>query len=379
MARKINKPANPFILSGYWSSDYFCNRVMETKRLIDVVKNGRNITIISPRRMGKTGLIQHVFSEKEVGFKGFYVDIYSTLCLNDFVLKLGRAVIGRVDNVPTKILRKTFSYFRHLRPTLVFDGVTGLPQLDLRMVDDSKGVETLDEVFSYIRNNMSGCVIAIDEFQQIVNYPESNIEAILREYIQMTNNVVFVFLGSRKHIMENMFSAANRPFYQSTELMSLGCIEMEDYAEFAKRKFAEGGKVIDASVVEYLYYRIYGHTWYVQLLLNRLYGLRCKIYSIEDVDNVIMDILSENEAVYYGYRNLLTAKQWSVLEAIATEGMVSSPGAQSFIEKYDLGAASTVQSAFSVLVDKEMVLEEGGSYFVYDRFLGLWLKGLSKN
>lgn len=378
---KKSKPTNPFMVTGYHSLAYFCDRREETERIVSALFNGRNLTMISPRRMGKTGLIQHVFevdSAKET-FKGFYIDLYPTKTLRDLTVKLGRAVLGSLDSVPAKVLNQTLAMFKSLRPVLSFDPTNGIPQIEVTLADDNQPKESLDEIFEYLSRHVEQCVIAIDEFQQVLSYPEQNVEALFRSYSQQFSNVRFIFSGSQRHVMEGMFRSPARPFYQSTELMFLDRISMAEYVTFAVEKFAEAEKEVTPELVERLYKMVSGHTWYVQYLLNRLFSLPIASYTLQDVDAMVNQVLKENEPFYEGYTKLITNRQWNLMEAIAQEGEVQKPNSQEFLSKYNLGAASTVQSALSALVEKELVLEEGGVYSIYDRFLGMWLRTWGKD
>jgi uncharacterized protein len=376
-----SKPSNPFLVTGYHSPAYFCNRKAESERIINALSNGRNLTLISPRRMGKTGLIQHVFETgtSKTFFKGYYIDLYPTKTLRDLTVKLGQAVLGTLDSVPAKVLNQTLGMFKNLRPLLSFDPITGTPQIEVTLADDERPKESLDEIFDYIGGHTEQCVIAIDEFQQVLSYPEQNVEALFRSYSQQLSNVRFIFSGSQRHVMEGMFRNPARPFYQSTELMFLDRIPSNEYVKFAVEKFAKAKKVVSSELVERLYKMVSGHTWYVQYLLNRLYSLPVTSYNLQDADAMVNQVLKENEPFYEGYTKLITARQWNLMEAIAQEGEVQKPNSQEFLSKYNLGAASTVQSALVALVEKELVLEEGGVYSIYDRFLGMWLRTWGKN
>lgn len=232
----------------------------------------------------------------------------------------------------------------------------------------------MDEIFEYLGGHDERCVIAIDEFQQVLGYPEQNVEALFRSYSQQLSNVHFIFSGSQRHVMEGMFRSPARPFYQSTDLMFLDRIPCGEYVQFAIEKFAEAQMQVSPELVERLYERVSGHTWYIQYMLNRLFSLPITTYTSQEVDAMVKQVLLENEPFDEGYTKLVTARQRNLMEAIAQEGEVLKPNSQQFLSKYNLGAASTVQSALAALVEKELVLEEGGVYSIYDLFLGMWLQ-----
>ncbi|MDR0308172.1 MAG: hypothetical protein LBI42_15265 [Chitinispirillales bacterium] len=372
------EPKNPFLISGYHSPDYFCDRIAETDQIISALQSGRNVSLISPRRFGKTGLIHNIFyclkgrSKKSYCF---YIDIFATQNLLDFTTTLGRAVIGQLENTPQTIIKKTTTFFKSFRPSFSFDEKTGMPVASL----DIKSEETrnsLQEIFSYLKDSNKDIYIAVDEFQQITEYPEKNVEALLRSYIQFLPNVHFIFSGSKKHLMDAMFSSANRPFYQSTQKINLKEIAAEPYREFAVRLFGKHKKKLTPQVFDFVYANLQGHTWYVQLVLNFLFALNKTVYSEQDVKDVMNGILQEENATYKTYCELITKGQLSLLRAIAKEQSIKSPFEHSFLQKHGLKAVSSVRLALKSLIDKTLILsDESGSYYVYDRFFSLWLKG----
>ena len=375
MAKKKSKPINPFILTGYVSPDYFCDREQEAQKLISALQNGRNVTLISPRRMGKTGLIRHIFHqmEAEKQAKCYYVDLYKTDSLASLVEQLAITVLGSLDTTEKKIIKQVTTFFKSLRPLLSFDSLTGVPTF---MVDVKPELaeHSLAEIFSYMEQSGQLCIIAMDEFQTIADYSENNMQALLRSHIQHLSSVHFIFSGSQRHVLENMFTSANRPFYQSTQIMNLYEIEEQSYYEFAKKKLETHHQELPADVFGYLYQTLAGHTWYVQMLLNRLYESGEPSITTSAVDQTLSSIVDENEATFQTFMRLVTPAQAKLLRAIAIEGSVQQALSQSFISQYHLGASSTVRSAIKTLVEKELVLDCQGAYQVYDRFFALWLK-----
>ncbi|MDR1631560.1 MAG: AAA family ATPase, partial [Dysgonamonadaceae bacterium] len=224
-----NLPYNPFLVAGYYSPDYFCDRETETAKIISALENDRNISLISPRRFGKTGLIHHVFhhiSQKDRNTVCIYFDVYSTQNLNDFVKIFAESVLGKAEGGIEKTIKKFTSLFKSLRPVISYDALSGQPELSVKIEQDTAN-QSLQEVFSYLKQSDKRCYIAIDEFQQVAEYKEKGTEALLRSYIQFLPNVKFIFSGSRQHLMSEIFLSAKRPFYQSTQILSLTTIDKD--------------------------------------------------------------------------------------------------------------------------------------------------------
>lgn len=369
------KPNNPFLISGYYSPEFFCDREQETRTILDALHNGRNVTLTAPRRMGKTGLIRHVFyrlKELQPDIATFYLDIYSTQSLGDFVRLFAGTVLGQLDSAPQKALSRISRFVRSCRPVFTFDELTGAPKVTID-VAPAEEENTLKEIFEYLGSSEKRCYVAIDEFQQIAEYQEKGVEALLRSHIQFLPNVNFIFAGSRQHLMHEMFTSSKRPFYQSTQLLTIGPIQQDEYAGFATGHFAAHGVKLPQEVFNTIYEKYEGHTWYVQCLLNRLYGYDRDV-DMELVSYATEQILAEYNYIYADLLKAYSSGQVRLLKAIAKEGCVKEVLAGDFISTYGLRAASSVSAAMKKLLENELVYQTSDGYIIYDRFMGEWLR-----
>lgn len=370
---------NPFIVSGYESPDYFCDRETETERMVIELMNGNNLTLISPRRMGKTGLIHHAFRRLKLDDQSvltIYVDLLPTNCLADLAKSFSIAVMEQMDASPMTILKKAARLFSRLRPALSFDPLSGAPKFS---VDIAPGEEqmTIEQIFSYLKNSGRQCFVAFDEFQQVAYYPETNVEAFLRSHIQFLGNVHFVFSGSQSHMLSEMFHSPKRPFYSSASSLSIGPIDRGKYYVFASDFFKKAGRDLPEEVFNSVYDRYDGHTWYVQKVLNKLYGYRTKEIDGSNVLIAIREILSDNEYYYQSILRAYSKGQGKLLKAIAKEDLVKEILSGGFLAKYGLNAASSVRGSLKRLLDDEQIYRDAEGYIVYDRFMSEWLKGLN--
>lgn len=374
----MNKIDNPFLLYGYEGPEYFCDRKEETEEMVSSLRNGCNITLMSPRRYGKTGLIRHVFhkiKEQDPDAACFYIDIYATNSLYDFVQTFAKAVVGKLDTPMQKAENIITKIFKSSQITMSTDFMTGLPQLSLNFAPQYTE-STLDEIFTYISQSQRNCYIAFDEFQQVTEYPEKNVEALLRTHIQKMNNAHFVFSGSRLHMMMEMFNSPKHPFYRSTEKLNLGTLDEAVYYSFAEEKLKEKDVSLPYDAFHELYSMVDGVTWYIQAVLNRLYRLTDKTVTVKDMNEVIIKIILSEEEDYKRLFHLLTANQANLLLAIAREGSVAEPMSGLFLRKHQLKSTSSVQRALKYLADEEYIYLSERGYIIYDRFFGIWLKGL---
>lgn len=370
---------NPFILEPYKSKACFCDREKETEEIIRNITNGRNTTLISPRRLGKTGLIFRVFDEMEVRklpFETIYADISDTLSIEEFIKAISDAVVGKLGK-PQKITA-FFKALKSVRPLLGIDPLTGSPQVSFTFADDNQKQITLKEVLGYLETYPQKVVLAIDEFQQIREYNDVNMEAILRKHIQHLHNVRFIYCGSKKHTMTDMFTNAKKPFYESTSFSYLSKLPVPVYATFIKEKFTSAGKTIDDDSIGYIIEWTKDHTYYVQRLCNEVFSLSGKIVVRNDIMSAIQSILDSERDRFQEIRRLVTRAQWKMLEALAKEGSVSQITSTAFLSKYKISSGPTALRNIKSLMDKELVLatttDESTSYSVYNVFLSRYLE-----
>jgi AAA+ ATPase superfamily predicted ATPase len=373
--KKRKEPDNPFVYKGYEGPDYFCDREKETQNVISALQNGRNLTLLSTRKIGKTGLIKHVFNRVQTENKDVicvYIDIFSTQNLHDFVQALGAAIVEEALYREKPLMAKVFDTFKAWRPIVSFDTLTGMPTLSVN-IDPGHDEYTLKSIFEHLENSKKTVYVAIDEFQQIANYPEKGTEALLRSHIQFSH-ARFIFSGSRQHLMAEMFNSPKRPFYQSTEFMNLQPLPEDTYYDFARRFFEARKGYLGQEVFHDVYQRFSGHTWYVQLIMNRLYEEAKKAERIQQANDAILSVLNTLAPQYEAMMAFLTVNQINLLKAIAKMEKVAQPQSGDFIKDNNLPSPSSVRTALDVLIDKELVYAQPDGYIIYDRLFNLWLQ-----
>ena len=369
------KNQNPFLLTGYLSPEYFCNREQETEILIEAARNPISTALFSIRRLGKTGLIHHVIhSLKKEKIISVYFDIMMTNSIHDFTYLFAKSFFNQSYNLTQKIFSKASQLFRSFSPSLTIDSMTGQLTLELKLIRSEEIYTDLENIFDYIRKSNAQYLIAIDEFQQILNYKEKNFEAFLRSKIQFINNVSFVFSGSKKNMLLSIFGSYSQPLWQSCNFMELKSIERQIYFDFIQNKLKNYNREITEEAFQFIYQSTRGITYYIQLICNYLFYMAAKRIDLESAKVALSKILKERESYYINYCSLLTSKQLAVLTGIAKEGSIDKPTGKDFIMSYKLGSASTVKSALDVLIGKEVVYQEEGKYFLTDVLFSEWLK-----
>lgn len=367
---------NPFLTSGYAGSDYFCDRVKETTKLKELLLNGNNVVLMSPRRIGKTGLLYHCFNQPEIkeNCYTFIIDIYATKNIEDLIFEMGRSIVRTLKPKGQKAIEKFLEVVSALRPGVTFD-VMGNATWSLGIDKPLSPEFALEQIFEYINQSDKHCLIAIDEFQQITYYPEKNVEAILRTYIQQCTNANFVFSGSERHLLSEMFNSPARPFFSSTSTLPLSILPLEKYAEFVDRHFTKAEKNIPYDIIALLYERFEGVTWYMQKVFNQLYMTmqEGEVCTPNMLDQTINEIINSYSSNYADLLYQLTSRQKQLLIAINREGKARELTSSRFIKKHHLSTASTIQVALKSLMEKQLITHNLGEYEVYDKFMSLWI------
>ena len=372
------KRKNPFVTKGYAGSEFFCDRERETNDILSLLTNENNLAIISPRRLGKTDLIRHCFAQPDIkdNYHTFLIDIYATNSLRDFVYEFGKAIMDDLKPKGRKVWGRFVSTLKSLKSEISFD-INGNPVWGIGLGNMENPTVTLDEIFYYLEHADKPCIVAIDEFQQITNYNDgNNIEAALRTHIQHCCQTTFLFAGSKRHLMSEIFTSPSRPFYQSVITMGLAPISLEKYVEFARRQFREYGKDVETKVIETVYTQFHGVTSCLQRVMNVLFFRTapnecCTTDMVEEAVNYLLDLYSDN---YETQMSQMSERQRTLFRAITAEGQVRGLTGSAFIRKYRLLSASSVMSAAKALLDKDLITQEQGAYSIYDQFFALWLR-----
>jgi AAA+ ATPase superfamily predicted ATPase len=372
---------NPFIITGYHGPDLFCDREEETRTLISNAENGVNTTLTSIRRMGKTGLIWHTMRKLSESNNRIciYADVYATQNLQEFTNKIGSAII---NTFPEKnpAGKRFLSLLKSLRPVITYDALSGQPQISFTFASLQQYEQSLDSLFRFLDSQNKPVLLAIDEFQQITRFPEKNMEALLRSQLQPLKYVNLIFSGSSQHLLSEMFTEANRPFFASTQFLYLQEIDRKIYFGFIREMFSKNNISIQDDVLDYILDFSRLHTFYTQSICNRLYARGIKNITSEIANQVCRQLITEHEQLFFQYRNLLTPIQWNLMKAVAKEGKVYQPNSKGFIEKYKIGIPANVQRAIKSLLNKEMIYkgndDNGTFYSVYDLFLSRWMEFL---
>lgn len=369
---------NPFIITAdYYGARYFCDRQAETETLEGNIANGRNTVLISSRRMGKSGLIAHVFNRDFVqsNFKTFSIDLYPTSSLSEMILLLAKEITGQLKSREERIWESFLGIVKSLRPGFKVDSVTGQFVFDLSLGEIVHPADSLREIFQYLESSDIPCVVAMDEFQQIAEYPDNNVLELLRSHVQKCKHTWFIFAGSDRRMMEKLFNNPSEPFYMSCSPLYLDAIDYDKYLAFSKKHFEEAGKRLTDDCFKGIYDLFEGHTWYVQRLMNELYAWTKpgEVANLPMMENALTFVIKTYARTFQEQMSTYPEAQKQLLIAIAKEGNAELVTSVAFCKKHSMKSPSTVQSALRVLHDKGIIRKEGNSYSITNRLLGMWL------
>jgi uncharacterized protein len=371
------RPFNPFTLNTYRGKKWFCDRENDLILLQNHLKNDRNIVLYAWRRMGKSALIHRLFEELEDSqeYETLYIDFLATQNIDEAINAITVGVYEKFGKTKSGITATFQRLFSALGVTIGFNAMTGVPEINLNLRPKGVAEKSLGALGEFLKDRKKRIVVAIDEFQQISNYEEGNAEAVFRGWVQQFPEIRFIFSGSHRKMMVGMFAEKNRPFYQSAQLMPLDPIPLEAYTEFIQKHFTEKGKSINDRQIQRIYEWSRGQTYAIQLLCNHLFAQVNQVKD-EDLDAVMNNVLDQQQAIFTNFPKMLTKNQWNLFRAIAKEEPLYNPLSKDFIQKYDLGAASTVNTALKALEKLELVVEDQEAYLVHEVLLARWMARL---
>jgi AAA+ ATPase superfamily predicted ATPase len=359
---------NPFGIT--YTPEYFCDRKKETQQLESNIKNGLNTLLHSPRRLGKTALICHLFHrfEKMKQYDTIYIDLFSTRDMTGLITLLAEKILHKYHS--RNFFEGVKTMLKGISPVVTFSP-DGSPTLSLNL-QQSQQKQTLDDIFRFLETRKKQVVIAFDEFQEVATYPEKA-EATLRSFIQFMKNVKFIFSGSSNHILQEMFYSSKRPFYQSSEVLVLDKIDEEIYSRFIMETFQKNNKKIEQDAVHAILEFSETYTYYTQICCNQCFSKTEKELTANETKRILKEYLESRKADYLQLFSLLPENQKKVAAAVAKKGEVTQPTAFEFIMKYKLPVGSSTLQAIKSLTEKEILYYNQGKYTIYDVFFKQFL------
>lgn len=369
---------NPFYLKVLPPEAPFCNRVRELKELENYGYSGTSVVIYSPRREGKTSLVNRVQERlHKSGAVTVKADFLSVFSVEDIAARLAKAVFSETKK-HEPLYRKAVSLIKSFRPAVQTDPLTGSVSLTLLSVSGKTGFELLEDVLESLKifsqSAGSPLNIFIDEFQEVTSLRDSaKIEALLRTYMQETS-ASFFFVGSRRRILSDMFNERKRPFYRMAMNYSLEKIAENELSHWIKEQFENSGVVCESELASELVRLAHRHTFYVQKLGMLTFNLSDKAVTKESLIAAYQDLLESEKTVFEeSYLKPLASAQRNLLTALAREN-TKQPFAQDYIRRHSLPSAATLQSALKALLNEDLVHRDADIYTLVDKVFEDYLR-----
>lgn len=371
---------NPFVIIGDIPEPYFCDREAETQKIIRTITNEGNTVLMSPRRMGKSRLVKHIFKQTEISehYHTFYIDLLHTSSIREFAYTFGKTVFDQLKSRKEKMLQSLVLALKSIAGTFGFDPMTGLPTFTLEMGRIQSPEYTIREVMGWLEENDMPCIVCFDEFQRINKYPDNKqgqVEAMLRGIIQHLRNVNFIFAGSEQHLLSEMFFSSAKPFYNSADQLNLTPLKIDVYADFVRSWMERYEKSIDIDAFSHYYKKFEGTTYYLQKLMHEAF-IDCDAGAVCDralLDNTYIRMLEEARESASKLLGTLTEHQKSALYAIAREGKAERVLSAAFIKRHALVSASSMQSAIKKLIEMELISMHNNTYSLTDIMMCLYI------
>ena len=369
---------NPFSYGGVVGTSSFCNREEDLQVLRRTVDNAGRLFLYAERRMGKTSLVQVLLEElSDEKYVAAYVDLWPTDGPASFTKAMAKATAEASSTTAETLLENARSFFSSLQPSVTVDE-SGAPILTFGAERPSGTDPEIEEVLAAPARaaELTGkrVVVVFDEFQQIATYETGRVERKLRSVIQHHEKVAYLFLGSRRHLIREMFLDSKRPLYRSAQHYPLRAIDEADWQPFIRERFEQAGKSISESVIHEVCQITEGHPFYVQHLCHVLWE-RCDEgaeVDPEDVQEATGILLDRESYAYTALWEGLTTNQQRFLLGLAQEEDVQ-PFSSAFVGRYDLGSPSSAQRAAESLTQKDLIDRDNGSFVVLDPFFQRWI------
>ena len=370
---------NPFQYGGIVEGAAFCNRKKELADLTAAFENSEKLFLYSERRLGKTSLVHTALRQLPRGrYASAYIDLWPTDGELSFVAATARAITESMSNTAGQLLDMAKQLFSRLTPSVTADA-EGKPKVTFGFNMTGQPGPEIEEVLAapakIAERGKRKVVIVFDEVQQVVEYESDLVERRLRSIIQKHKDVSYIFLGSRKHLIQKMFLDRSRPLYRAAGHYPLGSIATEHWIPFIARKFREGEKVIADDAIQGVCKLTEGHPFYTQHLCHALWELCEPGEAVTDtLIEAAMKVLLDRES--YAYTALwesLALNQKRLLKGLASEPAGVKPFAGAFVRRHGLGSASNSQRAVDSLLNRDLIDRDNGSFLISDRFFRIWI------
>lgn len=367
----------PFIFGVATSGDNFTDRKKETERLLQNFRHGVNTVLISPRRWGKTSLVQKVCrlaqSDK---LKVVYLDVFSCRSDREFYDALAAAILKQTSSKVDEWLEHIKLFLSHISPKISMspDPMTEF-SISLELNPKSSDIDEILQLPEKIaQKKRCNIVVCIDEFQQIAEFKDSKtFQKRLRTVWQLQQSVSYCLFGSKKHLMNELFEKKSLPFYKFGDAIYLQKIGTSDWVDYICSRFEATGKHISKELAEKICKMVDNHSSYVQQLAWLVWIHTDEVAQEQDFEEAYQDIIDQNTPLFEKQTENLTTYQMNFLRAVI-DGVHSEFTTQGILKKYQLGSSANVSIVKRALIKRELIEVEKRQVIIPDPVMIEWLK-----
>ncbi len=367
----------PFTFGVATSGDNFTDREKETERLLLNFRHGINTILISPRRWGKTSLVQKVCRLAQSDqLKVVYLDIFSCRSDREFYEAFASTVLKQTSSKWEEWVENARQFLSRITPKISM-GTDPMTDFSISFEINPKnndGEEILQLPEKIAHEKGCNIVVCIDEFQQIAEFKDSKIfQKRLRSVWQLQKSVSYCLFGSKKHLMNELFEKKSYPFYKFGDTMYLPKIGTQDWIAYICRRFEATGKQIPKELAEKICQSMENHSSYVQQLAWLVWIHTDKVATEQDFEAAYQDIIDQNTPLFEKQTESLTTYQMNFLRAVI-DGIHSEFTTQEVLHKYQLGSSANVSIVKRALIKKELIEIEKRQVVIPDPVMAVWLK-----
>lgn len=368
---------SPFIYGTTVSVQSFTNREKEAEKLRSNLIYGINTTIISPRRWGKSSLVEkviHDIKKKEKNVKTIIIDLFSVSSEEEFLELFAREVIKASSNKWQEWMLTGKEFFKKLIPkfNVGFDEADFSLSFDLKELKKHSN-EILDLPELIAKKKGIKFIICLDEFQNLSNFAGYlDFEKKMRASWQRQREVTYCLYGSKRHMMSDIFNSPTKPFYRFGDIMLLPKIETTKWVKFICKGFETSGKQIPEVIAIKIPVLMKNHSWYVQQLAHYTWNMTSKKATETEVNAALKELIQANSPLYQKEVESISGTQLNLLKAVAKEETKFT--STSVMQTYNLGTPRNVSKNKDILINSDLIHEQNGVYEFLDPAFELWFK-----
>lgn len=361
---------NPFNYDSIAQGDNFYDRIEETQQLVDTLSGGNNVVLFAPRRYGKTSLVFKAMDIlQQEGIDCVYFDLMPVYSLEAFVTLFLKSLAKH--QTALERFMQMVAQLKNIRPKLTIDEF-GKPSFGIEFVAPNVTIDMVEDVIDLpnkMAENGHRIVVVMDEFQEIRKFDKFNLEALLRSKIQQHQYANYLFLGSKTHIMQDMFMVKNRPFYNSAKVMQISTLPEKETIQFLTERLAQNNIQINQDTCQFIIARAENIPYYIQLIAAEVWQYLMPAGGLateQIIDECFVRVLNLKKDYYFELFDKLSNTQKKLLISIAESG--KNIYSSNYIVANRLVGASSVQKAVLTLMEMGILERTEDTYYIADPF-----------